>query len=182
MEAIRSFAIMEWEYGPSFHKMPLSNEARALIRANLEDLQNGKRARLVVIGTLTEEQLDGINQQREGPNRPPIVSEVVFIGHHAYKSRILGDGYTVDDVIDQIASGMEAAAVVLETHKMTAMENPSPRADRYGNLVRDRVVFECSVRHPRPELFSVVPKGDYIKPKRPPETTGGLLDPSGSPG
>jgi hypothetical protein len=139
-----------------------------LIRANLEDVQRGKRARLVVIGTLTKEQLDGINRQREGPNHPPIVAEVVFISHHAYKSRIAGDGYTIDDVIDQIVNGMDAAAVVLKSHKMTAMENPNPRADRYGNSVRDRVVFECSARHPRPELFSVVPKGDCTKPKRPP--------------
>jgi hypothetical protein len=79
----------------------------------------------------------------------------------------VGDGYTVDDVIDQIAGGVDAAALVLNTSRMTGMENPSPRADRYGNLVRDRVIFECSVRHPRPELFSVIPKGDWIKPKRP---------------
>jgi hypothetical protein len=154
--------------------MPLSNEARALIRANLEDVQQGKKAGLVVIGSLTMEQLDGINQQRESPNHPPIVAEIVFIGHHVYKSRIVDDGYTIDDVIDQIASGMDSAAVVLRTHKMTAMENPNPRADRYGNSVRDRVVFECSVRHPRPELFSVVPKGDRLKPKKATQGTGSL--------
>lgn len=148
--------------------MPLSNEACRLIRANLEDLRSGKRVRLVVIGTLTEVQLRGINQQRQGPNRPPIVAEIVFVGNHVYKSRILGDGYTIDDVIQQITSGMDSAAVVLQSYKMTAMENPNQRADRYGNSVRDRVVFECSVRHPRPELFSVIPKGDSIKPKRPP--------------
>jgi hypothetical protein len=146
--------------------MPLSFGAHALIRANLEDLQNGKKVRLVVVGTLTAEQLDGINRQRQSPNHPPIVAEVVFIGHHAYKSRILGDGYTIDDVIDQIESGMDAGAVVLKSHKMTAMENPNPRVDRYGNSIRDRVVFECSARHPRPELFSVIPKGDSLKPKR----------------
>jgi len=84
--------------------MPLSNEACRLIRANLEDLQSGKRARLVVIGTLTEAQLGGINQQRQGPNHPPIVAEIVFVGHHVYKSRIRGDGYTIEDVIQQIAA------------------------------------------------------------------------------
>jgi hypothetical protein len=154
--------------------VPLSNQARALIRANLEDVQRGKRARLVVIGMLTEEQLRDINVQRKGRNHPPMEAEIVFVGNHVHKSRIIGDGYAIDDVIDQIDSALDAASVVLKTHKMTAMENPNPRADRYGNSVRDRAVFECSARHPRPELFSVVPKGDCIKPKRPPNELGGL--------
>ena len=125
---------------------------------------------MVVIGTLTEQQLADINRERQLGNYPPIDPEVVFIGSHAFRSRIASDGYTIDDVVDQIASGMDRASVVLRTLKMTAMENPNPRTDRYGNSVHDRVVFECSVRHPRPELFSVIPKGDCIKPKRPPTT------------
>jgi hypothetical protein len=91
------------------------------------------------------------------------------------KAGLSRDGYIIDDVIDQIASGMESAAVALKTPTMTAMENPAPRADRYGNSVRDRIVFECSAQHPRPELYSVVPKGDRIKPKRLPEGMSGLL-------
>jgi hypothetical protein len=154
--------------------VPLSNQARALIRANLEDVQRGKRARLVVIGMLTDEQLRDINLLREGANHPPLVAEIVFVGHHVYKSRIIGDGYAIDDVIDQIISALDAESVVLKARKMTAMENPNRRTDRYGNSVRDRAVFECSARHPRPELFSVVPKGDCIKPKRPPNELDGL--------
>lgn len=82
------------------------------------------------------------------------MAEVVFIGRPVYESRVIRDGYTFDDVASQIASGMESAAVVLKTNSMTAMENPAFRADRYGNSVRDR-----------PELYSVVPKGDRTKPK-----------------
>jgi hypothetical protein len=148
--------------------MPLFDGAHALIRENLEELQKGNRVRLVAVGTLTDLQLDAINQERRVSGYPPIVAEVVFVGRHIYESRVVRDGYTKEDVIDQIASGMDAAAMVLKTHAMTAMENPNLRADRYGNSVRDRVVLECSARHPRPELFSVVPKGDLIKPKRPP--------------
>jgi hypothetical protein len=48
---------------------------------------------------------------------------------------------------------------------MTLMESRSPRADRYGNAVLDRVVFECTARYPRPELYSVIPKRDFKKPK-----------------
>ena len=147
--------------------MPLSDNARALIRGNLEQLQTGNRVRLVVIGALTEAQLEAINGIRRVHGHPPIVAEVVFLGRHVQQSRIKRDGYSIDDVIDQIASAMEAASVVYQTTTMTAMENPTSRADRYGNLVRDRVIFECSARHPRPELFSVVPKGDHVKPKEP---------------
>jgi hypothetical protein len=153
----------------TFLTRPLSKWALALIRANLEELQKGNRVRLVAIGTLTDVQLEAINQERKTLAYPPIVAEVVFIGRHIYESRVVSNGYTIDDVIDQIASGMESAAVVLKTSTMTAIENPAPREDRYGNSVRDRIVFECSARYPRPELYSVMPKGDRIKPKRPPK-------------
>jgi hypothetical protein len=139
--------------------MPLSDDAPALIRANLEQLQTGNRVRLVVIGTITDAQLEAINDERRTHGHPPIVAEVVFLGRHVHQSRIERDGYSIDDVIDQIASAMEAAAVVLQTATMTAMEAGASPADRYGNLVRDRVIFECSARHPKPELFSVVPRG-----------------------
>jgi len=152
--------------------MPLVADAPALIRSNLEDIQNGKRARLVVIGTLSDIQLSGINQHRRDSIRPPVLAEVVFFGSHIYRSRVWNDGYTIDDVIDQILSGMDAASLVRVTKHMTSMENPNPRPDRYGNFVRDRVVFECSARYPRPELFSVIPKGDRMKPKGPFESNG----------
>jgi len=93
-------------------------------------------------------------------------AEVVFIGKHIYQSRVAKDGYAIEDVIDQISNAMHSESVVLDTSKMTAMENPNLRADRYGNMVKDRAVFECTVRHPRPELFSVVPRGDLIKPQK----------------
>jgi hypothetical protein len=37
-----------------------------------------------------------------------------------------------------------------------------------SRIVRDGYSIDGSARHPRPELFSIVPKGDRIKPKRPP--------------
>jgi hypothetical protein len=148
--------------------MPLFDEALALIRANLEELQKGARPRRVVaIGTLTDTQLEAINNHRHTLGYPPMVAEIVFLGRHIYERRIVDDGYTIDDVIDQIASGMHVESVVFNTRTMTTMQNLTPRADRYGNLVQDQLVFECSGRHPKAELFSVVPKGDGIKPKRP---------------
>jgi hypothetical protein len=100
--------------------------------------------RLVEVGVLTDIQLGAINRERHHRGYPALVAEVVFIGRHVYESRIVRDCYTIDDAIDQIASGMGAAAVVLPAAAMTAMENPIARADRYGNLVLDRVIFECS--------------------------------------
>jgi hypothetical protein len=148
--------------------MPLSDGAPALIRANLEQLQIGNKVRLIEIGTLSPAQLAAINDNRRAHGHPAIVAEVVFIGKHVYESRIVRDGYSVEDVIDQVESAMRAAAIAITTPTMTAIENPQPRPDRYGSAVRDRAIFECSGRYPRPELFSVVPKGDRIKAKRPP--------------
>lgn len=96
---------------------------------------------------------------------PPITAEVLFFGWHVYKSRIIRDGYRIAVVIDQIESAMKSGSVVLDSKHMTAIENPTPRADAYGNMVKDRAVFECTTHHPRPELFSVMPKGDTIKPR-----------------
>ncbi len=147
-------------------QMTLRSEAPALIRANLELIEAGGKAPLVEIGALTQEQLAAVNGHRAAQGLPPVIAEVVFIGKHIYQSRIAKDGYTIEDVIDQISNAMHSDSLVLDTGMMTAMENPDPRADRYGNKVRDRVVFECTARHPRPELFSVIPRGDVIKPQK----------------
>ena len=146
--------------------MPLLQNARELIRANLERIRDGKKVKAATIGRLTEKQLVDINSNRAVEQLPPIVAEVVFVGGHIYKSRVVQDGYTIEDVLDQISSAMDGASVAIKTLKMTGIENPNPRADRYGNKVNDRAIFECSTRHPRPELFGVIPKGDVIRPPK----------------
>lgn len=148
--------------------MPLYLNAIDLIRANLLCIQSGSKAKAVAIGTLTEQQLQVINAERESrtPLLPPIIEEVLFIGGHIYTSRIVRDNYTLDDVLDQISSAMSGHAVVIPVPKMTALQIQQPRADRYGNMVRDRMILECSTKHPRPELYSVMPKGDNNKPPR----------------
>jgi hypothetical protein len=148
--------------------MPLYQNAADIIRANFEEIATGNKPKGVAIGTLTDRQLDEINQARaaHATPLPPVIAEVIFIGRHVYRSRILGDGYTVEDVVDQIASAMNSAAVFVHNPKMTSLQNPTARADRYGNLVKDLAVLECTARHPRPELFSVIPKGDVMKPKK----------------
>ena len=148
--------------------MPLYPNAQALIRANLEALQNGQRVRGVAIGTLTPAQLTAIIAERaaEGGALPPILEEVIFFGSHVYQSRVLQDGYKLEDVVDQVMSAMDAQSVVVTSPRMTTIQNLVPRADRYGNQIRDKAVLECTRRHPRPELFTVVPKGDYNKAQK----------------
>ena len=153
--------------------MPLLDNAEYLIRANLERFSPTTKVRVtgVVIGTLTAEQLDAVNENRRAQDLRLVIAEVLFFGWHSYKSRVIKDGYDIDDVVDQIASAMSPDSKVIADDYMTAIQNPLARADRYGNMVNDRAVLECSARHPRPELFSVMPKGDAIKPrqaKRPP--------------
>lgn len=144
--------------------MPLFENAADLIRTNLGRIRNGNHVHIVPIGTLTPVQLQAINANRIAEELIPIVEEVVFVGGHIYKSRVLKDGYTIEDVVDQICSAMDSAAVVIVTDYMTAMQNPNARSDRYGNMIKDRAVFECTSKHPLPELTSVSPKGDTIKP------------------
>ena len=148
--------------------MPLFENASALIRANLVAIQSGQKAKAVAIGTLTELQLQAINQHRLARNSslPPVVAEVIFIGSHIYRSRIERDQYTIDDVIEQILSAMSEESALVGSLPMQAIENPRARTDRMGNTVHDRAIFECMSRHPRPELFSVIPKGDRIKPEK----------------
>lgn len=148
--------------------MPLLPYGRDILRANLECLREGGRPLVATIGTLTQPQYDAINAYRTQYGLPPLGSpEVVFLGRHLYNSRVVKDGYTVDDVIDQIESALSETSCVIATHKMTALRNTVPRPDRYGNHVTDEAVFELTQRRPKAELYSVIPKGDKSKHKPP---------------
>ncbi len=91
---------------------------------------------------------------------------MVFVGRHIHKRRILGDGYTIDDVIDQVESAISQGSELIANEYMTAMRNPIAPADRFGNLVHDEGILECSRYRPNPDIFPVVPKGDKIKPQK----------------
>ncbi|WP_219608316.1 hypothetical protein [Burkholderia gladioli] len=145
--------------------MPLYDNALYLIRGNLEEIRRGGKARAVTVGRLTDDQHEAVNAHRAAADLPPLEDpEIVFIGKHIYNSRIERDNYTIDDVIEQIASALAADAVVMASAKMTALESTTQREDGYGNSVRDRAVLELTQRKPRAELYSVIPKGDANKP------------------
>lgn len=140
--------------------MPLNADAVRLIRANLDEAAQGRKPRIVSIGTLTESQLLQINEHRRNRGLNEITGEVVFCGRHVYDSRVSKDGYTVEDVINQIVSAMSADSRLKISPKMTVIENPMARDDGYGSKVNDQAVLECTCRYPKPELYSVIPRGD----------------------
>lgn len=146
--------------------MPLYPYAKGLIRKNLEALQAGQRVPRVAVGKLTMTQIKAVNAQQADEGLPLSIDEVVFVGRHIYKRRILEDGYLIEDVVDQIESALSEGSEVIANNYMTAIKNPVARADRLGNLVHDEAILECSRYRPNPEIFSVVPKGDKIKPKK----------------
>ena len=72
----------------------------------------------------------------------------------------------IEDVIEQIESALSEGSVVIANDYMTAIKNPEARVDRLGNLVLDEAILECSKYRPNPDIYSVIPKGDKIKPKK----------------
>ncbi|MGA2572174.1 MAG: hypothetical protein ABSF23_16830 [Terracidiphilus sp.] len=145
--------------------MPLNPNAKDLIRRNLEAIHAGQRVPRVVIGRLTRMQIEAINAQQRAENLPLSIDEVVFVGRHIHKRRMGEDGYGIEDVVDQIESAMAEESQVLTNKYMTAIRNPVPRKDRFGNFVNDEAILECTRYRPYPDLFSVMPKGDKIKPE-----------------
>ncbi|MGB8260702.1 MAG: hypothetical protein WCE75_10145 [Terracidiphilus sp.] len=155
--------------------MPLNPDGKELIRRNLEALQAGGRVPRVVVGRLTAAQIQAINRQQLAEDLPLSIDQVVFVGRHVFKSRIAGDGYSIDHVLCQIESALDETSEVIANRYMTAIRNPMARVDGLGNLVHDEAILECSKYRPNPEVFSVVPKGDRIKPTKQKAAQGGLL-------
>lgn len=152
--------------------MPLDDNAERLIRENLNEAAQGRKPRVVPIGTLTNAQLIEINKHRRSRNWEDITGEIVFCGKHVYESRVVRDGYSIDDVVIQITNAMSKSSRVRVSPKMTVIENPVKRNDQCGNRVTDQAVLECTSKFPRAELFSVIPSGDTNKPINQNKKTG----------
>lgn len=147
--------------------MPLYPNATQTILNNLTAIANGNRPKFEAIGHFTEQQFQEINAYRTSIGLPPLEqNEIVYMGRHHYNSRVGKDGYAIADLLAQIASALSASSVVLTNPGMTAIENPTPRNDGYGNQVNDRAIFELTSKRPRAELFSTIPKGDKIRPQK----------------
>lgn len=103
------------------------------------------------------------NHSRKAELPPLECNEIVYIGRHHYQSRSK-DGYNIDDMVKQAESALSVHSCLVPSNRATALENPHQRHDGYGNLVNDRAILELTSKKPRAELFSVIPKGDSIKP------------------
>ena len=146
--------------------MPLYRDARDRIRGNLEKLLRGERAPLIAIGAFSPLQFNEINMARRDAGLHELEqNEIVFVGRHLYESRS-ADGYSIDDIIDQIESAMSENSIAIVSPKMSCIRSQVARTDRYGNQVFDQAIFEMTSRKPRAELFSVIPRGDTNKPRK----------------
>ena len=148
--------------------MPIYTDIKNELMMRINAHYAGERTKLLVIGELTDTQFSDINIHRGKEELPPLESkEVVYIGKHHHKSRS-ADGYLNDDLYIQIESSMHNdSAFTISRNKphSTIIKNPNKREDGYGNMVNDTAILELTQRKPRAELFSVIPKGDSIKPK-----------------
>lgn len=145
--------------------MPLFADGLKKIRKNLTSLHAGERPKMENIGKFTPEQLKQINDLRVEDGLEPIADVIVFIGKHLYNSRCVGDGYSIEEVIVQVQSAFSSESVV-RCEPNTVLANPVHREDGKGNTIQDEAVFECTQRHPFPELWSVIPKGDGRHPRK----------------
>lgn len=145
--------------------MPIYDEAEISIKEQLARLAGGERVPMIEIGEFTGKQFKEINAGRGALDLHELAeNKIVFIGRHLYESRAK-DGYSIDDIFIQIASGLSPDALAHIEKMVSCTQNPNPRNDGYGSAVNDRAVFEMTARKPRAELFSVIPKGDTKKPK-----------------
>lgn len=143
--------------------MPLHPNGENRIRRNLQQVRDGKRPQQATIGFLTNEQLNSINNYRIANRLPEICAEVVFHGRHLYNSRCLRDGYSIEEIILQIKRALDPTSVFRRVRSWTVLSNPTPRIDKDQNVIHDEIVLECTSRAPKPELFSVIPRGDGRK-------------------
>lgn len=146
--------------------VPLYRDALDRIRSNLEQLSRGEKAPMIAIGAFSPLQFANINTARRDAGLHELEqNEIVFIGRHWYESRV-ADGYSIDDMIDQIDSVMSGDSIAVVSPKMSCIRRQTARTDRYGNQVFDQAIFEMTNRKPRAELFSVIPRGDTNKPPK----------------
>jgi hypothetical protein len=146
--------------------LPLYVGMEVRITDHLERLARGERVPMIPIGCFTEAQFEAINVARTARGLHLLEqNEILFIGKHLLRSRS-DDGYSIKDIVAQIASALSEDARAAIDKFASYIQNPNGRDDGYGNLVYDRAVFEMTARKPKAELYSVMPKGDKLKPNK----------------
>ncbi|MBN3853828.1 hypothetical protein G3N59_10590 [Paraburkholderia sp. Ac-20340] len=148
---------------------PVKPGALADARTLLEALQSGQRAKPIELGSLTADQLQAINDARGRLGQPQFTSPDVFYkGTHHYNSRVTDQDppYSIDDMLQQIQSGLSDQSVVVNGGRSPVLQNPNARVNESGVPVNDAAVLNSSPSG-KPELFSVIPRGDGRKKKGP---------------
>jgi len=82
------------------------------------------RPRAIAIGFFTDAQLSHINEVRISLGYAPLLPEIVFHGSHLYKSRCVRDGYTIDQVLEQIESAFSDWSVADFSATSSVVRNP----------------------------------------------------------
>lgn len=106
------------------------------------------------------DQLVDMNAMREKVGQPPLEAIIVCNGKHLYKSRCTKDGYSIDEVVEQVEIAFDRANEVANAGWATVLRSTTDRFNEEGNAIRDELVFECSAKQPNASLFSVIPRGD----------------------
>ena len=145
--------------------MPFYHKKKGELLSHLQKIINGERVPVIEIGHLTEEQHQEINKARDELEYPPLLSpEILYLGKHHVSSRHGKDGYTAEDILDQIVHILDVDVEIPVTRRQTKMVSKTLRKDAYGNDIIDNGILELMSRKPKAELYSVIPKGDSIKP------------------
>jgi hypothetical protein len=147
--------------------MPLYPDGKDRIRAQLERIDCGDKVWALDVGRLTDEQFAALQQLKADLGHPiPESPELVYLGRHHYKSRVIGDGYEIEDLVSQVEAAMAVDSMIEAEKHMTALVSAHRREDGYGFRVRDRMILELQQRKPKGEIYSAIPKGDGGGPKK----------------
>ena len=110
--------------------VPLYHDAIARIRDNLEKLSKGEKAPMIAIGNFSPIQFGDINAARRDLGLHELeINEIVFIGRHLFNSRS-ADGYSIDDIIDQIENAMSADSIAVVSPRMSCIRRQAARTVR----------------------------------------------------
>ncbi|HDX0990461.1 TPA: hypothetical protein RNX01_002198 [Pasteurella multocida] len=134
------------------------------VRENLDQIQRGEKAEVFTIGYFTSEQFNDINASRGSAGLPLLLSnEILYVGKHHFFSRVVKDGYLIEDLIKQIENALQNDSVVEITNKGSCLVGVKTRNDGYGSVVTDYAVFEFTAKKPKSELFCIIPKNDNVE-------------------
>ncbi|MDR8526219.1 hypothetical protein [Shewanella fidelis] len=145
--------------------MPFNYAIKDQLLQQIQAKIDGQRVPIIEIGSLTEKQHEDINKFRIENGIPPLIDpSILYMGRHHVESRNGRDGYNAEDILTQIIYALDESSIIPKSSRQTLIRSIKPRDDGYGNKVTDTGVLELTSRKPKAELYSVIPKGDTVKP------------------